>query len=90
MPLALDDVASFRPEDVPTVGQLLRELEAARKTAAPGTFKDAEGGWEHTSMRPYVEFFERHCDGIIKDARDKKKGACGHWLRVRAETCALC
>ena len=75
VPLALEDVEAFKPEDVPTVGQLLRELERARQMAAPGTFKDQEGNWEHTSLRPYVEFFERYCNGIIKDARDKKKGA---------------
>lgn len=36
---------------------------------------DAKAGWEKTSLRPYVELFERHVEGILKEAREAKRGA---------------
>lgn len=86
VPLASADIDSFEPTEVPTVGQLLRELEKAR-SANKDSFKSEEGGWEHTSLRPYVEHFERHCQGIIKDARDAKKCPSALWVRTDEHSC---
>lgn len=36
---------------------------------------DVKAGWEKTSLRPYVELFERHVEGILKEAREAKRGA---------------
>lgn len=62
----LDEIEHFKPEDVPTVGALLRELERLGKGAE---------GWEKTSLKKYVDVFERHCDGLLRENRELKKGA---------------
>ncbi|KZV88111.1 DNA primase catalytic subunit [Exidia glandulosa HHB12029] len=62
-PATVDD---FDPERVPTVGQLLSELD--RLDGVPG-------GWEKTSLKPYVEMLERHAQGIIQEARQGRKAA---------------
>lgn len=70
VPLAnLEEIENFRPEDVPTVGMLLRELEALKLNSS-----NVETGWERTSLKKYVDIFDRHCEGIIKENRDLKKG----------------
>lgn len=33
-----------------------------------------EIGWEHTSLKPYVDMFEKHINGIMKDNMRAKKG----------------
>jgi DNA primase small subunit len=33
-----------------------------------------EVGWEHTSLKPYVEMFEKHINAIMKDNIRAKKG----------------
>lgn len=72
VPLSAEEVASFEPEKVPTVGQLLRELEKAegvKATSIDG--KATVAGWEQTSLKPYVERFDRH----IQELRDAKKAS---------------
>ena len=65
VPLAsMDEIRDFHPDDVPTVGKLLRELE-----------KSPDATWEQTSLKPYVDIFDRFCEGIVKETRDRKKGA---------------
>lgn len=70
VPLAsLDDIENFRPEDVPTVGVLLRELEGLKLNS--GNIAD---GWERTSLKKYVDVFDRHCEGLLRETRETKKG----------------
>jgi DNA primase small subunit len=73
VPLSLDEITTFEPEKVPTVGQLLRELNAAGAKAT-GEGK-ASLGWEVTSLKPYVERFAQHVEGLMRETRDSKKGA---------------
>lgn len=66
----------FDPDTVPTVGQLLVELE---RVPAPTTEEDKDKAkrmddWENTSLKPYVEMFERHVAAVLKDARRNKRG----------------
>lgn len=53
---------------MPTVGQLLMELEEAAKAG------DDRAGWERTSLKPYVEMFEKYVEGVMKESREVKKG----------------
>ena len=62
VPLLVDEVETFDPELVPTVGQLLMELEEASRAG------DDKAGWERTSLRRYVEVFEAHVKGVVADA----------------------
>lgn len=70
VPLSLEEIARFEPEKVPTVGQLLREIEARRRSTG-----DTSVGWEVTSLKPYVDRFQAHVDALLRDGRDAKKGA---------------
>jgi len=65
VPLLAEQVENFVPEKVPTVGQLLVELEELSKGENP----NPSAGWESTSLRPYVEVFQRHVDAVLKDVR---------------------
>jgi DNA primase small subunit len=68
VPLLASEVESFDPDAVPTVGQLLMELEGVSSSG------DDKAGWEKTSLRPYVELFERHIEGLVKLQNKVKQG----------------
>lgn len=77
VPVDPDRVDDFDPERVPTVGLLLRELD---KAALQGK-KDQEGSaieptWEHTSLKPYVDMFDKHIAAIVKDSVRSRRGKC--------------
>lgn len=59
VPLTIAEIEAFDPEDVPTVGQLLYELDQAAKVG------NTKAGWEATSLKPYIETFEKHVNGIV-------------------------
>ncbi|KIY66559.1 DNA primase catalytic subunit [Cylindrobasidium torrendii FP15055 ss-10] len=63
-PKTVDD---FDPDEVPTVGQLLLELNNAGKDSA------AEDEWKKTSLAPYVEMLEAHTAAIIESKRAIKQ-----------------
>jgi DNA primase small subunit len=41
--------------------------------------------YEHTSLRPYVEMFEKHVAAVLRDARLVKKGE-SEWFPERCNT----
>ncbi|KAB5595833.1 DNA primase small subunit [Ceratobasidium theobromae] len=63
-------VDEFDPESVPTVGNLLQELNNIFN-AEPGV--EHHSDWERTSLKPYVEMLERHASAIMNDARERKR-----------------
>ncbi|QRV77525.1 DNA primase small subunit [Ceratobasidium sp. AG-Ba] len=67
-PARVDD---FDPETVPSVGQLLQELNNVPDS---GTGSEHHSDWEHTSLKPYVEMLEKHAAAIINDTRERKRG----------------
>ncbi|KAK4056936.1 p48 polypeptide of DNA primase [Microbotryomycetes sp. JL221] len=67
VPLQTADVDGFDPESVPTVGELLLELENLARDG------DDKAGWDKTRLRPYVEAFERHISPLMKAEVRKRK-----------------
>ncbi|KAG8931991.1 hypothetical protein FRC03_005290 [Tulasnella sp. 419] len=65
------EVSSFDPETVPTVGQLLAELN----NAMDPTKGEHHSDWEGTSLKPYVDMLEKHTAGILHDARERRRAA---------------
>jgi len=63
-PKRVDD---FDPEQVPTVGLLLRELDQVKRE------EGKEPNWEQTSLKPYVDMFDAHIAGIIQESTRLKK-----------------
>ncbi|KIM26697.1 hypothetical protein M408DRAFT_330457 [Serendipita vermifera MAFF 305830] len=60
-------VNEFDPAKVPSVGQLLGELDALA-----GSAEVDELDWEQTSMKPYVEMMEEHNRRILQASRERK------------------
>ncbi len=88
VPLEPSKVFDFDPEaGCPTVAQLLRELnayEASHKdpAAVKSNYKNNEVAgdaatvkqdWEKTSLRPFVQLFEKHCNAIAKETRAARR-----------------
>ncbi|KAK1923549.1 hypothetical protein DB88DRAFT_491596 [Papiliotrema laurentii] len=63
-------VEEFNPATVPTVGDLLNELDKVPADASEGRKVE---DYEHTSLKPYVEMFEKHVAAVLRDARGAKK-----------------
>lgn len=68
MPIDVRRVDEFNPLEVPTLGQLLEEIDAW-----DGPADDAISDWQKTSLRPYVELFERYVEGLLKDEKSEKR-----------------
>ncbi|KAG1886427.1 uncharacterized protein F5891DRAFT_1200742 [Suillus fuscotomentosus] len=63
VPVDPNRVENFDPNAVPTVMQLLQELDKAGEGA----------NWEHTSLKPYVDMLDRHVMGILDDVRRRER-----------------
>lgn len=61
----------FDPFSVPTVQSLLAEIDAWQGGPADERVQD----WQKTSLKPYVEYFKRFVDGLVRDeVAEKKRG----------------
>jgi len=65
VPVDPETIDEFDPELVPTVGQLLRELD----TSTSETSGEEHLDWERTSLKPYVEMLEKHALGLMNVVR---------------------
>jgi len=73
-PAKIDD---FDPEAVPTVGQLLRELDAVGKDEE--SMGEHHSDWEKTSLKPYVEMLNQHAARLMDEARRLKRETDLSW-----------
>lgn len=79
MPIDVRKVEEFDPMGVPTVQDLLAEIDAWEgKGAKEEVEEDGEErlqDWQKTSLRPYVELFRTHVAAVLKDEGvDRKRG----------------
>ncbi|THH30888.1 hypothetical protein EUX98_g3270 [Antrodiella citrinella] len=69
-------VDRFDPERVPTVAQLLKELDQTSIPAGePAENEERHSDWENTSLKPYVEMLDKHALTIMNEVRRTKRGA---------------
>lgn len=70
-------IDEFKPEEVPTVGQLLRELDQAKDSGDGEHHSD----WEKTSLKPYVEMLDKHALALMEEVRrvKRERGADYTW-----------
>ena len=81
VPIDPRTIDSFNPERVPTVQQLLRELDKIAPSAAvageagEGATAVAEhhSDWERTSLKPYVDMLDKHVMGLMEETRKAKQ-----------------
>ncbi|PNS14296.1 hypothetical protein CAC42_6809 [Sphaceloma murrayae] len=73
VPIDVGRVDEFDPFAVPTVQELLGEIDAWR-----GEEGEKVQDWQKTSLKPYVDYFKRFVDGLVKEETGDKK-------RVREE-----
>ncbi|KAE8210937.1 hypothetical protein CF327_g5255 [Tilletia walkeri] len=71
-------VDSFDPEVTPpTAAKLLRELNSFEGKVRDGLVGSGgsvpKNDWEKTSLKPFVDLFEKHCQGIVKQSIDAKR-----------------
>ncbi|KAL6302689.1 prim-pol domain-containing protein [Sparassis latifolia] len=78
VPVDPDSIYNFQPERVPTVGQLLRELDELAPNAA-GDGGERHADWEKTSLKPYVDMLDRHVMALMEDVRWQKRGTDISW-----------
>ncbi|WWC73759.1 uncharacterized protein I206_107731 [Kwoniella pini CBS 10737] len=73
IPVNPDQVDEFDPDTVPTVGELLNQLDkaAAENGETPSQRRVEE--YEQTSLKSYVEMFEKHVAAVLRDSRSTKR-----------------
>ncbi|KAK0459156.1 prim-pol domain-containing protein [Desarmillaria tabescens] len=69
VPVDPTSIEEFDPEKVPTVGQLLEELNHIEGKEESG---DSDSDWQRTSLKPYVEMLDKHVASIMNDIRKVK------------------
>ncbi|KAH9852332.1 prim-pol domain-containing protein [Lenzites betulinus] len=75
-------VDRFDPASVPTVGQLLHELDSAAAPIADengGAAGEHHSDWERTSLKPYVEFLDKHVKALLEETRKSKQKTDLSW-----------
>ncbi|KAL1862948.1 p48 polypeptide of DNA primase [Diaporthe australafricana] len=63
----------FDPTDVPTVQNLLGEIDAWAEENGTGDDKSSVQDWEKTSLKPYIEQFRTFVGALLKDERGDAK-----------------
>ncbi|KAI0090465.1 prim-pol domain-containing protein [Irpex rosettiformis] len=75
VPVDPSDIDNFNPEAVPTVGQLLQELN----NVVTETEGEHHSDWEKTSLKPYVDMMDKHAQALMEEVRKTKRGADLSW-----------
>lgn len=73
VPIDTRELEDFDPLAVPTVQELLGEIDSWKGDDGAASQDDNGKGisdWEKTSLKPYVEYFRIFVNGIMKDERD--------------------
>ncbi len=74
VPIDTNRLTKFDPLGVPTVTELLGEIDtfderATEEEGRVGRYQD----YEKTSLRPYVEYFKTYVAGLLRDEKMEKK-----------------
>ncbi|KAG6821043.1 hypothetical protein H0H93_007933 [Arthromyces matolae] len=71
VPVDPTHISDFDPETVPTVNQLLQELDAFSKPE--GELVEHHADWERTSLKPYVELMDKHAQRLMERVRQDRR-----------------
>ena len=77
VPIDVKDVEMFDPLGVPTVTELLGEIDKWDSTTnRKDEDEEAERkiqDWEKTSLKPYIEYFKSFVAGLLRDEKGVKR-----------------
>ncbi|KAI1302085.1 hypothetical protein EDD11_005756 [Mortierella claussenii] len=75
VPISIEKCEDFDPASTPTVPQLVRELNEYDQEHPPSSLGEGPKlqDWQKTSLREYVEMFEKFVKGIHNDISAKKR-----------------
>lgn len=71
VPINTKDASNFDPLEVPTVTELLAEIDEWKAPEGEAAGKSIQD-WEKTSLKPYVEYFRSFVVALMKDEKDVK------------------
>ncbi|KAH7064275.1 hypothetical protein BKA63DRAFT_525102 [Paraphoma chrysanthemicola] len=69
VPIDTRKVEEFDPLSVPTVTQLLGEIDSWTGRDEGGEADKKMQDWEKTSLKPYVEYFKRFVKGLLEEGK---------------------
>ncbi|KZT01052.1 prim-pol domain-containing protein [Laetiporus sulphureus 93-53] len=78
VPVDPETIDKFNPERVPTVSQLLRELDEL----VPEEGAEHHSDWQRTSLKPYVDMLDGHVAALMEVTRQVKREGQGQRLPV--------
>jgi DNA primase small subunit len=73
VPIDTRNVEEFDPLGVPTVTQLLSEIDAWTGDEGEGDGQKKMQDWEKTSLKPYVDLFRKFVAELIEDEKVVKR-----------------
>ncbi|GAB7366312.1 hypothetical protein MBLNU230_g8112t1 [Neophaeotheca triangularis] len=75
VPIDVRSLEDFDPFDVPTVTQLLQEIDDWDKehTSMPNEQRAQVADWQKTSIKPYIEYFRGHVSSLLKEESTSNK-----------------
>ena len=75
VPINTKTLAQFNPLGVPTVTDLLGEIDTFdEKSIAKKSGIEKSQDYEKTSLRPYVEYFKTYVAGLLRDEKSEVRG----------------
>ncbi|KAF8322188.1 putative DNA primase small subunit [Clavulina sp. PMI_390] len=74
VPIDPAKVHEFDPHGVPTIHQLIEELNHI-KPAESNVDGEHHSDWEQTSLRPYVQMLDKHVQPILRETHRANKGS---------------
>ena len=72
VPIDSSDPAAFDPLAVPTVTELLGQIDSWENNQEAHS-KDRISDWEKTSLKGYIRYFKQYVDRVMAEERDVKK-----------------
>lgn len=74
VPINTKALEDFNPLTVPTIQELLQEIDQWKEEDGPSSQEHAETvpDWEKTSLKPYIEQFKAFVENLLKDEKNQK------------------
>jgi DNA primase small subunit len=79
VPIKIEDCESFNPLTVPNLSTLRQELA----TNDPSDTERKVADFKKTSLKPYIEYFEKFVMNMLMEVKKNKKGKKAYLYLIR-------